>query len=361
MKLLTSDMKMADVVHSNYLLMPVISRFGIPLGFGEKTVTAVCRKHRIDVDFFLAIANAFSIEHYFPEKKLQTFNVLMIVDYLQKTHAYYIETQVPLIEKLLTNLLRLRPSDAKNLKLIKKFFLDYKGELFNHLEQEETTTFPYVNKVYRLFHSPNPSTREKRALSKYSMHVYEEEHTDVDEKLYDLKNILIKYVRGDSMNEAYQEVIFELFRLEKDIQDHTRIENNILLPLVEEMEDILFYPAEHSRRTAGKIALAEAEIKSSAQTDAHRTEPAKGAYQTPLGIPKPGKQKLEGLTSRELEVLQLVACGLLNKQIADKLSISLHTVISHRKNITRKLQIKTVAGLTIYALLNGLISSKSIS
>jgi regulator of cell morphogenesis and NO signaling len=361
MKLLTSNMKMADVVHSNYLLMPVIARFGIPMGFGEKTVTTVCRKHRVNVDFFLTIANAFSNENYFPEKKLQGFNVLMIVDYLQKTHSYYIETQVPLIEKLLNNLLRRRPSDAKNLKLIKKFFLDYKGELFTHLDREETTTFPYVNKVYRLFHTPNPSTREKRALSRYSMHVYEKEHTDVDEKLYDLKNILIKYVRGDSMNEAYQDVIFELFRLEKDIQDHTRIENNILLPLVEEMEDILFYPEEHSRRTAGRNALAEAKIKPSAQTDIHRTEPPKGIYHVPQGIPKPGKQKLEGPTSRELEVLQLVACGFLNKQIADKLSISLHTVISHRKNITRKLQIKTVAGLTTYALLNGLISSKNIS
>ena len=203
-------MKMADVVHGNYLLMPVIDRFGIPLGFGEKSVKVICRKHGIDVDFFLAIINAYTNEHYFLEKRLQTFNVLMIVDYLKKTHLYYIETQVPLIEKLLTNLLRRPPSDSKKLKLIKRFFLEYKRELFNHLDREETTTFPYVKTVYRLFHNPGASTGEKRALSKYSMHVYEEEHTDVDEKLYDLKNILIKYVHGDSMNVACQEVIFEL-------------------------------------------------------------------------------------------------------------------------------------------------------
>ncbi len=349
-------MKMADVVHGNYLLMPVIGRFGIPLGFGEHTVGEVCRHHGVNVEFFLALANAFSNEQYFPEKKLQAFNVLMIVAYLQKTHSYYIETQVPLIERLLNNLLRHRPSDAKNLKLIKKFFLEYKRELFSHLEREETTTFPYVKKVYRLFHTPHPSAREKRALSKYSMHVYEEEHTDVDEKLYDLKNILIKYVRGDSMNAVYREVVFELFRLEKDIQDHTRIENNILLPLVEDMEDILFYPAEHSRRTAGKNALKVLVAGSSVQTTGHKAAPVKEVYQIPQGL-----QKLEGLTSRELEVLQLVACGFINKQIADKLSISLHTVISHRKNITRKLQIKTVAGLTVFALLNGLISSKDIN
>jgi regulator of cell morphogenesis and NO signaling len=88
MKLFTAHMKMADVIHSNYLLMPVISRFGITPGFNEKTVKAVCREHNIDVDFFLTIANAFTHEHYFPESKLQAFNVLTIIDYLKKTHTY---------------------------------------------------------------------------------------------------------------------------------------------------------------------------------------------------------------------------------------------------------------------------------
>lgn len=68
----------------------------------------------------------------------------------------------------------------------------------------------------------------------------------------------------------------------------------------------------------------------------------------------------EKLSDREIEVLVLVARGFINKQIADKLSISLHTVMSHRKNITRKLGIKTVSGLTMYALLNGLIQPKDV-
>jgi DNA-binding CsgD family transcriptional regulator len=68
----------------------------------------------------------------------------------------------------------------------------------------------------------------------------------------------------------------------------------------------------------------------------------------------------EKLSSREVEVLVLVARGFINKQIADKLSISMHTVMSHRKNITHKLGIKTVSGLTMYALLNGLIQPKDV-
>lgn len=70
--------------------------------------------------------------------------------------------------------------------------------------------------------------------------------------------------------------------------------------------------------------------------------------------------KTTALSSREIEVLKLVAKGRINKHIADMLSISLHTVISHRKNITAKLGIKTVSGLTMYAVLNGLVSSKDI-
>jgi DNA-binding CsgD family transcriptional regulator len=61
------------------------------------------------------------------------------------------------------------------------------------------------------------------------------------------------------------------------------------------------------------------------------------------------------LSDRELDIVREVALGKTNKEIADKLYISTHTVITHRKNITRKLGIKTVSGLTVYALLNKLI------
>ena len=68
----------------------------------------------------------------------------------------------------------------------------------------------------------------------------------------------------------------------------------------------------------------------------------------------------EGLSVREREILVCVAKGMLNKEIADHFNISIHTVITHRKNITRKTGIKTVAGLTVYALMNGLIEMSSI-
>jgi DNA-binding NarL/FixJ family response regulator len=69
----------------------------------------------------------------------------------------------------------------------------------------------------------------------------------------------------------------------------------------------------------------------------------------------------EGISDREKDVLRLVAIGLTNKEIADKLFISSHTVITHRKNITKKLGIKTIAGLTMYALINRLVIPEEIN
>lgn len=73
-----------------------------------------------------------------------------------------------------------------------------------------------------------------------------------------------------------------------------------------------------------------------------------------------GTETNKGLSTRETDVLQLIVKGITNKEIADKLNISLNTVLTHRKNITAKLGIKTISGLTYYAIMNGLISADEI-
>lgn len=72
-------------------------------------------------------------------------------------------------------------------------------------------------------------------------------------------------------------------------------------------------------------------------------------------------RKNEGLSNREIEVLKLVALGYSNKEIADKLYISAHTVMSHRKNMTEKLGIKSISGLTVYAIINDYIDTTNIN
>lgn len=78
---------------------------------------------------------------------------------------------------------------------------------------------------------------------------------------------------------------------------------------------------------------------------------------TPLCNDDSAVSSASKLTDREISVLKLVASGYINKEIADQLNISINTVLSHRKNITAKLGIKSVSGLSVYAIMNGIIST----
>ena len=90
---------MSEVVEEHPSLIPVINRFGIRLGLGDKSVKAICEEYRLDTDFLLTVINTFLNEEYFPEKKLQTFHTSQIIDYLTKTNQYYQRYQIPNIER----------------------------------------------------------------------------------------------------------------------------------------------------------------------------------------------------------------------------------------------------------------------
>lgn len=79
-----------------------------------------------------------------------------------------------------------------------------------------------------------------------------------------------------------------------------------------------------------------------------------------LALPEGQESDREQLSTREKEIIVCVAKGMTNKQIAEKLFISTHTVITHRRNIAAKLQIHSPAGLTIYAIVNRLVELNQI-
>jgi regulator of cell morphogenesis and NO signaling len=79
MTIITPDNKLADVVLRNYHLIPVINRFGIELGFGDKKISEICRDYQIDADFFAALLNTISYESYFSDKSLNASNTLQLI------------------------------------------------------------------------------------------------------------------------------------------------------------------------------------------------------------------------------------------------------------------------------------------
>ena len=83
MGLLTTETPLSTALEQHPSLIPLVSRFGIRLGVGDKSVAAVCADHAIDERFMLVLMNTYLFENYFPEERLKSFHVSQIVDYLQ--------------------------------------------------------------------------------------------------------------------------------------------------------------------------------------------------------------------------------------------------------------------------------------
>lgn len=233
MKPFDSKTKLAEAVFQDFNLLRVISRFGIFPGFGDKTIGEICKKKEIDPVFFLIIVNSFTNKRYFPSHELADFSLSQMVSYLQKTHTYYLDFQLPLIGDMIDNLCNNRNPENKKLMVMKQFFSAYRKELTDHINREEKITFPYVLRIEQIF-SNSESIQGKE--SDYDMLTYEKEHDNVEEKLIDLKNIMIKYLPEPFDHEMVIRILTELSWLEKDLNEHSRIEDTIMIPRVKIME-----------------------------------------------------------------------------------------------------------------------------
>ncbi len=234
--LIQKEMKLADVLHHDHNLVPVINRFDIHLGFGEATIEEICEDKKINREFFLTILNAYHDHQYFPKKHLQSFPASSLVNYLSKSHRYYLNEKVPEIESYIDDLKENKDLNTETYLLLKNFFGQYKTELTQHIEREENLVYPYVGQLEKYIEKGIVDRSFLEEMEAYSITKYEEEHDDVEAKLYDLKNIIIKYLPSTGNDSSYYKVLRELFMLENDLNDHSRIEDHILVPKVEAME-----------------------------------------------------------------------------------------------------------------------------
>ena len=172
-------MKMAELIAISLSLPGVLTRMGIPFGFGDETVEEVCRRNGTDPETFLLICSVYSGDGSLPAKeRIRKADLKDVLKYLRRSHAYYMEVAMQEITAALVALTE--PCDERHRNIIRKFFTEYKEELFKHLEYEENIVFPQAEAALRNGH-PAPDD-------------YEENHSHVEEKLEDLKNLVMKYM-----------------------------------------------------------------------------------------------------------------------------------------------------------------------
>lgn len=239
---ISGQMKMADIITADKRAMLLMPRFGIDMGVGDKTVKQLCREQGIQLDFFLLMVNVFLHPHFFPGKKLKNVDVKLLLLYLANAHEYYIREKIPALQTLVGEFLFRLEQPARG--QLDKFFREYIREVIEHIEYEEKIVFPYIQSLVKPADAgskaTDPSDEDQKAIREKGIIEFEKRHNDIEVKLSDLKNLLIKYVPPAGDRYLRIRVLNELIDLEQDLNDHARLEDKVLIPIVEDIEKQLY-------------------------------------------------------------------------------------------------------------------------
>ena len=307
--------KLSFVIQNDYRLLQVMGRFGMTIGFGEKTILDVCQQCNVDVNAFLAVMN------YVKNNTIDSIGsisskegVASLLKYLKNSHRYFLDYQFPSMRRSLIDSIEMQNEIAF---LVLKYYDIYVEEVRLHMANEDDTTFAWVEQMLN----------DDRTLSE-SGQLLSRHHDSIEKKLGELKKLFLQYYPQKDNNNELNSVVIELYRTEEELRSHCLIEDNLFTPAVRKLEN---------RQKQNRV-------KQSEEQNENNEMP-----------------KTDLLSEREKEIVACVAKGLSNKEIAEYLFLSINTVTTHRRNIAKKLSIHSSAGITIYAIVNHLVKIEDVS
>ncbi len=223
-KVFSENMKMADLVLGNSKLLLMFPRFGMALGFGDHSIAEVCAMNNVSTPFFLMICNVYCNDDYTPSPEdIANVDLKALINYLLESHKYYLNERLPHIEEHLDRIIK--ACNPKYGNMLHRFFEEYKNEVVDHFVYEEKNVFPYLQQLVN-----------QNVKTDYKIRVFHENHTNIEDKLSDLMNILVKYLPADVFPKERIEIALDINELSADLMSHTLIEERVLIPFVESLE-----------------------------------------------------------------------------------------------------------------------------
>ncbi|MEN6323872.1 MAG: hypothetical protein ABFD09_10330 [Proteiniphilum sp.] len=212
---------MADLIDDNPSLLLMLQHFNIDFSVSDQTVSQLCDDYDISENLFISIVNLYNGLGAKAQHSYTRHDLMQVIDFLKQSHHYYRSDKYPQISSYIRQLQE--NHSAKELKLLEKFFNEYFMEVREHLDYEDNIAFPYFITLLK-------KTGVTGEQELYSSIEYGEHHTDIELKLKDLKQLLLKYVKIENDLDLRRRLFFALYELEFDLYIHSLIEETILIP-----------------------------------------------------------------------------------------------------------------------------------
>lgn len=222
-KLFKPTDKFSDLIEVFPSLLHTLSRFGIELGFGERSVREVCQMSGIDTNFFLLMSNVYAHQDYIPSlTEIKNTDMTALVPYLKRSHDFYLNKRMPHISEHLNHIAAQLPQRIAT--AITAFYQAYFDEVREHFNAEEQQLFPHIESMLAGLDGKKLIDSMKEA------------HSNIEDKLDDLNQILFKYLPHTDADDDTIDVVFDIVILSHDLRKHALVEEKILMPYVELLE-----------------------------------------------------------------------------------------------------------------------------
>jgi regulator of cell morphogenesis and NO signaling len=226
-RLLSSETLLSDLITAHPSLLTLLTRLGISLGFGDRSIQDVCEESGVDTAFFLLICNVYTFNNYVPSTAaILGTDMTGLVPYLERSHKYYVDKRLPHIESHLDAIAQ--KLNGRIGQVFIRFFKEYKCEVIDHFVHEEEDVFPHIR---ALMNGERDST--------YRIGEFVRTHSDIEGKLDDLLNIVFKYLPPQVDDDNVLDVVYDILRLSEDLKKHTFIEERIMVPMVMHLENAI--------------------------------------------------------------------------------------------------------------------------
>lgn len=306
--------RLQDIIDSDTRMLRILSCFNIPFGTGGSTIAEICDVNDIDRATFLAVSNIVTGREIDSDAEVSLPTLLA---YLRRSHSFISDFMLPEIKELLIRGLH-QPEMNDAALMVLRFFDEYMTEVHSHIQYEENRIFGYVESLVAGMLAQGVNIQD-----------FASKHGNMTSKLRELKNLFVQHCRMPN-TPVLSRALADIYVCGHDMERHCEVEDKLLIPAAERLEMQLHDCAKEC------VAPECVDCYASLQDED------------------------DPLSPRERDIVRLVSCGLSNKEIADRLCLSFHTVTTYRRNLSSKLNIHSSAGLTIYAILHHIIDLKDV-
>jgi regulator of cell morphogenesis and NO signaling len=222
---------------SNFPVNQILQRYHLPVDNNLLYSFDSFSESEIDQKFIYTLLQTFENENLFSEIDYKNFSLEVIIDYIRRTHKFYLTKKLCEIEQSIQILLKNYSQNHPLLHVLNTFFFEYKNDLTHHIHCEEKQLLPYINGLLRFENNKMDIAEFFSMTRNYSLQKFIDGHLDTEKDLSNVRRTILEYHPPKTNQTPYRILLMQLQTFEKDLSVHALVEDKVLIPRALELEE----------------------------------------------------------------------------------------------------------------------------